>query len=105
MDLGGLFFKMSATVETHQGAGPSGDLFAAAVTKSGFLDDGERLVQTETGQVLVSQTKWYTALADADLYTPDSRLTVNGRVCYVTVVRRRDADGFGGPSHLEVELR
>ncbi len=105
MDLGSLFFTMTAKVETHEGAGPNGDLYATAVTKAGFLDDGTVLVDGTAGQVLVSQTKWYTALDDADAYPPGTRITVNGHVGYVARVNRRDASGFGGPSHLEVTMR
>ena len=99
------FFGQSATVETYQGAGPTGDLYAAPVTVKGFLDDGVVRVESEHGVSLVSQAKWYCDLSNADLFTPDSRVTVNGVAVYVSKARRRDASSFDGPSHLEVDLR
>jgi hypothetical protein len=105
MDLS-MFFTMSADVETFLGSGPTGDRYAAPVTVKGFLDDGiVRQVGSGGAEVQVSQTKFYCALSDASKFTPESRVTVNGRPTQVNYVRRRDADGFGGPSHTEVDLR
>lgn len=99
------FFTQTATVETFLGAGPKGDLYAAPVTVSGFLDDGVVLEASERGEQLVQRTKFYCDLTHADVFKPESRVTVNDRACQVNYVRRRDASGFGGPSHLEVDLR
>ena len=105
MDLAPLFFTMTASVEPYLGAGPSGDLYGAPVTIKGFLDDGLVLrEQTERGEELVSRTKFYTALGNVGSLPNQSRVTVDGTVAQVTAVRRRDASGFGGPSHLEVDL-
>ena len=100
-----MFFTMPAQVETFLGAGPSGDLYDAPATVMGFLDDGVVREQTDRGEQLVARTKFYCALSQADVFKPESRVTVNGRACQVNYVRRRDASGFGGPSHLEVDLR
>lgn len=97
-------FTMPALVETFQGAGPSGDLYDTAVTIMGFLDDGDVLVRGAQGEQLVSTAKFYCALSAADVFTNESRVTVNGDAHQVTQVRRRDASGFGGPSHLEIDL-
>lgn len=105
MDLAPLFFTMSATVEPFLGAGPSGDLYGDAVTVPGFLDDGVVLEQTGQGEQLVNRTKFYCDLSQVDNFPPESRVTVNGRAMQVGFVRRRDASGFGGPSHLEVDLK
>jgi len=99
-----MFFTMSASVETRTGVGATGDVFAAPVTVAGFLDDGVVREQSASGEVLVARTKFFCALDQADRFAPLSRVTVNGRACKVNYVRRRDADGFGGPSHLEVDL-
>lgn len=105
MDIGSLFFTTTATVEPYAGAGPTGDLYGAPQTVRGFLDDGLVLrEQTERGEELVSRTKFYTDLGNAALFPNQSRVTVNGKVAQVTAARRRDASGFGGPSHLEVDL-
>lgn len=95
---------MSAEVEPFLGAGPAGDLYDTPVTVEGFLDDGTVLEQTASGEQLVARTKWYCDLSEVTHFLPESRVTVNGRVLQVGQVRRRDASGFGGPSHLEVDL-
>lgn len=99
------FFTMTASVETYLGAGPNGDLYAAPAEVKGFLDDGVERDETGDTVQLVSRSKWYCALSDADKFPVDSRLTVNGRTAYVRAMRRRDASGFGGPSHTECDLR
>lgn len=105
MDLGSLFFTMTATVEPYLGAGPTGDLYGPPQPCQGFLDDGLMLrEQSDRGEELVSRTKWYTDLSNVDLFPNQSRVTVNGKQAQVTAVRRRDASGYGGPSHLEVDL-
>ena len=105
MDLASIFYHHEAVVETYEGAGPNGDLYAAPATVRGFLDDGVVREQTDHGEQLVARTKWYCDLSEADRFKPESKVTVNGRACQVNYVRRRDADGFGGPTHLEVDLR
>lgn len=99
-----MFFTMPASVETFQGAGPDGDLYAAPATVMGFLDDGVVLEDTGRGEQLVAKTKFYCRLSEVAAFTPESRVTVNGRALQVNYVRRRDASAFGGPSHLEVDL-
>jgi hypothetical protein len=98
------FFGMTASVRTRTGTGPTGPVYATAVSCPGFLDDGVVRESTDHGEVLVARTKWYTHLADVDLYAPLSEVTANGRVMHVNFVRRRDASTFDGPSHLEVDL-
>jgi hypothetical protein len=96
---------MTASVETHLGAGPNGDLYAAPVEVKGFLDDGVERDETGDTVQLVSRSKWYCALSDADKFPVDSRLTVNGRVAYVRAVRPRAHPMFEGVSHTECDLR
>lgn len=98
------FFGMTASVRTRTGTGPTGPVYATAVTCQGFLDDGVVRESTDHGEVLVAKTKWYGPLADADTFKPLSEVSANGRVMHVNYVRRRDADVFGGPTHLEVDL-
>ena len=95
---------MPAVVSPFLGAGPGGDLYGDDVTVMGFLDDGVVLEETGRGEQLVARTKFYCALSEADRFLPESKVAVNGRDLQVNFVRRRDASGFGGPSHLEVDL-
>lgn len=99
------FFTMPADVSTFQGAGAKGDVYSPTRTVYGFLDDGVVREQTASGEELVARTKFFCDLSQADTFKPESLVVVNGRSLVVNYVRRRDASGFGGPSHLEVDLR
>ena len=99
-----VFFVHSATVETFAGTGSYGDTYAAPVVVKGFLDDGVVLVRTGTSEQLEQKSIFYAALADADKFVPQSRITVNGRIAWVSAVRRRDGGSLGLPDHIEVDL-
>ena len=99
-----VFFIHTAAVETFTGAGPTGDTYAASVDVKGFLDDGIVRVQTSAGEQLVQKSIFYAALTDAAKFVDESRVTVNGRACQVTGVRRRDGGSLGLPDHVEVDL-
>ena len=100
-------FKVhTATVKTYQGSGAMGDVYGAPVDVLGFLDDGLVVQRTTAGEQLVQQTTFYADLADADKFTVESLVTVNGRDCVVTAVRPRDGGAlFGAVEHVEVTLR
>lgn len=98
------FFVHTATVQTFLGAGTTGDTYAAPADRLGFLDDGIIRVQTATGEQLVQKSIWYGPLADASYFVPESRVSVNGRPCQVTAIRRRDGGTLGLPDHIEVEF-
>ena len=100
------FFIHTATVETFTGAGAGGDTYATAVVVKGFLDDGIIRVQTPSGEQLEQKTIFYAALTDAAVFVPESRVTVNGRACQVTAVRRRDGGSspLSAAGHVEVDL-
>ena len=98
------FWIHTATVETFTGAGPTGDTYAAPVAVKGFLDDGIIRVQSSAGEQLEQKSIFYAALTDAAKFVDESRVTVNGRACQVTGVRRRDGGSLGLPDHVEVDL-
>lgn len=100
-----LFNVHTATVEPYVGATPTGDGYGTAQSVSGFLDDGLVLTGAAGGEVLVAKTIFYTSLGNVALFTPESRVTCNGRHMQVTSVRRRDGGSlFGNVEHLEVDL-
>jgi hypothetical protein len=100
-----LLFVHEATVETFGGAGPSGDTYAAPVVVRGFLDDGLVRVQDAGGEQIIQKSVFYAALKDAAKFTPESRVTVNGRPSQVTQVRKRAGGAlFGAVEHVEVDL-
>lgn len=99
-----IFWIHTVPVQTFQGAGPTGDTYAASVDCHGFLDDGVVRVQGPTGEQLVQKSIWYGPLSDAPLFVLESRLVINGRSCQVTALRRRDGGTLGLPDHIEVEF-
>jgi len=98
------FFIHTATVETFTGTGAGGDTYAAPRDVKGFLDDGIIRVQSSAGEQLEQKSIFYAALTDAANFVDESRVTVNGRACQVTGVRRRDGGSLGLPDHVEVDL-
>lgn len=97
------WFIHTAVVETLTGAGAYGDVFSAPVTDSGYLEGSTKLVRDQTGQQVVSSSTWYTALANASKYTPDSRVTAGGRVARVVGVNTFQTP-LGVEDHVEVYL-
>lgn len=90
-------------VETYEGRLPTGESYADPVDVSCFLDDG--LVRTsDAGTVeLVSKSRFYTYLSNADVCKVQSRVTVNGETAFITAVKRRDGGGLlDEVAHLEV---
>jgi len=98
------FFVHTASVETFTGAGAYGDTYATSVDVKGFLDDGVVLVRTGTSEQLEQKSIFYAALTDADKLVAGSRVTVNGRVAWVSAIRRRDGGSLGLPDHIEADL-
>jgi hypothetical protein len=99
------FFVHTVQVKTYLGrTGSGGDSFAAPVTKTGFLDDDRKLVLSPTGEQVVSESTWYTSLADAAIYPVGSVLITGDRDAQVIGVKRRDSGPLGLPDHLEVTL-
>lgn len=98
-------FTHAATVEPYEGrVGSGAESWGSPLTKVGFLDDEQTFVLSETGEQIVSQSLWYTYLADVDDYPLKSKVTYNGTTSLVLRVRRRDSGSFRGPDHLEVAL-
>lgn len=94
----------NASVETFLGAGSTGDTYAPAAPIRGFLDDGVVRVQTPSGEELVQKSIWFGPLADAPIFVPESKVTVNGRESQVSAVRLRSGGPLGLPDHVEVDL-
>lgn len=92
------------TVETYEGDGAYGPVYAEPVTVACFIDGRERLVRTPNGDQVASNTTVYAALADADRFAPESRVTVREEQRTVGSVAARDAGGLGLPEHTEAVL-
>lgn len=101
------FFVHTVTVETYQGVGSLGDVFAAPVTVAAFVEDTRRLVRDKNGEQVVSETTLYTYLTNAALFTTNSRVTVAGAPARAARVIRQNANDGGPldlPDHLAVAL-
>jgi hypothetical protein len=107
------FFVHEAQVETWQGTGAYGAVYAAPVTHSpnntppdGVLaEDKIQLVRNKDGEQVVSGSTLYMGVAQGALYVPESRVTVDGKVSYVITQNTNDAPGLGLPEHAAITLK
>lgn len=100
-----LFKVHTASVETYTGPTPTGDGYLPAVDVQGLFDEGLVRIRDANGEQLVQQSRFFAETADAPKFTPESRVTVNGRVTQVTKAHLREAGGLFVPvAHVEVEL-
>ena len=97
------WFIHTAVVETLSGESAYGDVFAAPATDTGYLEGTTKLVRDSTGQQVVSSSTWYTALANAPKYTPDTKVTTGGRTARVVGVSTYQTP-LGLEDHVEVYL-
>lgn len=99
------FFTIhTVTVETLTGAGAYGDVFAAPVTVTGFMDGTRRLVRDKSGQQVVSESTFFTAISNAALFTTDTKVTVAGVVSRVIKANVNDSGALDLPDHVAVNL-
>lgn len=101
------FYVHTVTVETFQGTSGSGtDLFSAPaiLTNGCFIEPKRRLVRDSTGEQVVSETTVYTYPTNAALFTPNSRVTVNGNVARVITVAPFDSGDLDLPDHVVINL-
>jgi hypothetical protein len=99
------FYVHTAQVETWQGAGAYGDVYGPPLVVSCFAEDKIQLVRAKDGQQVVSGSTLYMAAPDGDLFVPDSRVTVDGRVSYVLTQNTNDAPGLDLPEHAAITLK
>lgn len=97
------WFIHTAVVETLTGESAYGDLFAAPASDAGYLEGATKLVRDQTGEQVVSSSTWYTDLANAPKYTPDSKVTAGGRTARVVGVNTFETP-LGLEDHVEVYL-
>ena len=103
-DLAG-FWVHTIMVETFEGTGASGDVYAVPQYVAGFLEGKNVLVRDAAGQQVVAGSTFYTDSAYADLFTPDTRVTVDGRVSYVITQNRNDSGSLNLPDHTMVQIK
>jgi hypothetical protein len=96
------FYVHTVTVATWLGTGAMGDIYAAPVTVSGFLEGKIMTVRNATGDQVVSSSQFYCSVADGAKFTPDSKVTISSRVSHVISQNVNDAPGLGLPEHAAV---
>ena len=107
------FYVHTATVEKFLGeTGYGVDTFAPPVVLSPnnapangvFADDSRRLVRNKDGEQVVSETTLYTYPAAAPYFTPDSKVTIDGKVSRVIKTNLNTSGDLDLPDHLAVTL-
>ena len=117
------FFVHTVQVETFAGAGANGPVYAPPATVTCYVDSSTQLVRSGTGEQVVASTKVYCSVADADKFTPDSRVTQPRNLypsdtlypsdglflppeksAQVITTNQLDAPGLGLPEHTVVYL-
>lgn len=99
------WYVHTAQVEMFLGTNGYGeDIFAAPVVVVCFLDEARKLVRDKTGAQVVSENTLATYPVSAPLFTPDSRVTVNGAESRVIKTKTGDSGALDLPDHIEVAL-
>ncbi len=99
------FYVHTASVQTYTGTGPRGDTFASAVAVACFVDDEQDVTLQGTTIAVSDLTKVYAPLSAASLFTPASKVTVNGQQARVTAMKRHSSGALGLPDHVEVTIK
>jgi hypothetical protein len=97
-------FTQTVSVQTYEGEGSLGPVWAPAVDVACFVNDARKLVRNSAGDEVVSETTLYTPLSAYSSFTIQSRVTVNGRAANVITVYKRDSAGPASAHHVEVTL-
>lgn len=121
------FFVHSLSVESFEGVGALGDVYAAPVTVPGFLEGKNVMVRDAAGNMVVASSTFYCSAADGAQFTPDSRVTSASpgtvlpgpatfpgaltpssypvRTAYVISQNVSDAPGLDLPEHSAIYLK
>lgn len=109
------FYIQTAIVETWLGTnGYGADVFADPVTLAPsddpatdngcWIDDSRHLVRSKDGEQVVSESTLYTRPANATLFSPDARVTINGIQSRVIRVNLNTSGDLDLPDHVAVTL-
>lgn len=104
------WFVHTITVETFTGTTGYGvDVFDAPVELAPpngcWVDGSRKLVRNSAGEQVVSETTIATFNSNAALFTPDSKVTINGVISRVIKANAGDSGSLNLPTdHLEVNL-
>ena len=79
-------FRDTVSVETYTGESSYGPIYGAAVSVFGKVSTFRQLVRNAAGEEVVSEATVYVRPADASSFTPESRITIDGRASVVLSV-------------------
>jgi hypothetical protein len=99
------FFVHTVSVETWQGTGALGDVYAGPANVTGFLEGKVQLVRDGHGQEVTASSTFYCDTADGPKFTPDTKVTTGGRVSRVISQNINDAPGMNLPDHAAIYLK
>jgi hypothetical protein len=97
------FATTTVTVHTRTGSGSNGDVFAASVSVTGYLEDGRRLVRNSAGEQVVSEATLFTDPSTVATFTVDSKVDLPTRTARVILAKPR-LIGDPDVDHVEVVL-
>lgn len=97
----------TVSVQRWTGTGPSGDVYAAATSVTGFLDDTTKLIRAADGSQVTSSATFFAPLGTA--YVPTGSIVTlpaefGSRTAVVLAVSVHDAGGQPTPDHIELAL-
>jgi hypothetical protein len=98
------FYVHTVSVQTYQGTGAQGDVFAAAVVVPGWLEDKRRIVRDKDGQEVVSSSQFSCDVTHLAKFTPDSKVALPNRTAFVIGVASYTSSALELPDHLEIDL-
>ena len=98
------WFVHTVTVDGPPTDTPKGPVPGPTVDVQCFRDDKRRLVRSDTGAEVVSQTTLYAPLADAGKFPPGRWVDLGHRRAQVIGLAVRDAPGLDLPEHAEISL-
>jgi hypothetical protein len=97
------FAQTPVSVQTRTGSGSKGAIYAPAVARSCYINDGRKLVRDSAGNEVISETTLFDDPSALALYPAGSFVTVNGRTA-VVITAKLQVIGQADVDHLEVVL-
>lgn len=94
------------SVETWEGTGAYGDIYATAQDVRCFVENARKIVRNTDGDEVVSETTIIGLLADAPKLVEKSKVILpGGRSSVVILKKDRDDGNLGAPQHVEVSCQ
>jgi len=89
----GMSMGDTVTVETYSGESAYGPIYGTSATVVCNVDSTRRLVRNSAGEEVVSEVTLQVAATDEAKFTPETRVTISGRVSTVLGVNPKTYKG------------